>query len=490
MASPSMPLRSFINGKRVRPSPQHLYSLYDAATGTVREKVQSATPGQIRDGVIAASESQERWARDYSPSDRSKVLLRAARILERRAGEVALAETGDTGRTVRETRHEAAGAADCLEYQAGAALTVGGQHVDLSGNRSWGYTRREPIGTTVGIGAWNYPLQSAVWKSAPALAFGNSMVFKPSELTPTTALILADAYSEAGLPDGVFNVILGDGSAGASLVSHEKVDKVSFTGSVETGSKVYTAAAESLKRVTLELGGKSPLIIFDDANIHDAVSTAMVANWLSSGQVCSNGTRVFVHESVLEKFLESLVKRTSRLKIGDPTEEATDLGPMISRGHMEKVMKYIQIGKEEDQADLLCGGEPILQETGGYYLSPAIFSNCNDNMRIVQDEIFGMVMSVLSFRDEGEVVQRANNTAYGLAAGVFTNDLKRAHRVVADLNVATTWINNYNLAPVVLPWGGFKKSGQGSENGLVGVESWTRLKAVYVEMGAIDCPYP
>jgi len=394
----------------------------------------------------------------------------------------------DTGRPIFETRYEAPGAVDCLEYQSGAALTVGGQHIDLSGG-GWGYTKREPIGTTVGIGAWNYPLQSAIWKSAPALAFGNSMIFKPSELTPTNALTLAKIYMEAGLPEGVFNVVLGDGSVGTPLVNHDGVDKVSFTGSVGTGQKVYTSALKSFKKVTLELGGKSPLIIFEDTNIKDAVTAAMVANWYSSGQVCSNGTRVFVHESIHDEFVKQLIDATSKLVIGDPMDKSTQIGPMVAKDHMEKVMNYIDIGKNDDNATLVYGGESILGDTGGYFLSPAIFTDCTDDMRIVKEEVFGMVMSILTFTEEDDVLNRANDTTFGLAAGVFTQDLQRAHRMVHNLEAGTTWINNYNLAPVELPWSGFKNSGLGSENGLAGVESWSRLKTVYVEMGQIESPY-
>jgi len=315
------------------------------------------------------------------------------------------------------------------------------------------------------------------------------MVFKPSELTPTNALTLAEIYMEAGLPEGVFNVVVGDGSVGTPLVNHDGVDKVSFTGSVGTGRKVYTSASESFKKVTLELGGKSPLIIFEDTNMKDAVTAAMVANWYSSGQVCSNGTRVFVHESIHDEFVKQLIDATSKLVIGDPMDKSTQIGPMVAKDHMEKVMNYINIGKNDDNATLVYGGESMLGDTCGYFLSPAIFTDCTDDMRIVKEEVFGMVMSILTFTDEDDVLNRANDTTFGLAAGVFTQDLQRAHRVVHNLQAGTTWINNYNLAPVELPWGGFKNSGLGSENGLAGVESWSRLKSVYVEMGQIESPY-
>ena len=317
------------------------------------------------------------------------------------------------------------------------------------------------------------------------------MVFKPSEETPLTSLLLAESYIEAGVPEGLFNVVLGAGETGAALASHQDVAKVSFTGSVETGTKVYVSAAQDMKRVTLELGGKSPLIVFDDASIDNAVSAAMLANWYSSGQVCSNGTRVFVHKSIEKEFTQQLLERTAKMCIGDPKDPDTDIGPMINEKHLKQVLSYINTGIRQG-ANLLYGGKRIEMQDelkDGFYLSPAIFSNCTDDMVIVKEEIFGMVMSILTFTDEDEVLQRANNTTYGLSAGVFTKDIQRAHRIVHKLKAGTTWINNYNLAPVETPWGGYKKSGIGRENGLAGVESWTQLKSVYVEMGDVFSPY-
>jgi acyl-CoA reductase-like NAD-dependent aldehyde dehydrogenase len=314
------------------------------------------------------------------------------------------------------------------------------------------------------------------------------MVFKPSELTPQTALRLAEIYQDVGIPDGVFNVVLGKGDVGRALVEDRRVKMVSFTGSVPTGRSIYTRAAQDLKRVVLELGGKSPLIIFSDADVEAAVTAAMMSNWLSSGQVCSNGTRVFVHSDIVQVFTERLVERTSRLRIGDPMDADTQIGPMVSKDHMAKVEEYIRIGREEDRARLLYGGKRI-NDKDGYFLEPAIFSECRDDMRIVQEEIFGMVMCILPFDDEDEVLRRTNDTCFGLAAGVFTQDIQRAHRMVARLEAGTTWINNYNVAPAELPWGGFKNSGIGSENGLAGVDSWTKMKSVYVEMNQMQSPY-
>lgn len=483
-------LQSFVNGKAISSSRSPLYQLYNAVNNQEINHFHPCDETQVNAAVESSHQSQKEWAA-LAPSERSQVLRRAAALLRERTTELAQLETLDTGRPIAETKvGDILSATDCLEYYAGVAPAVGGSTIDMPGG-SWSYIRREPIGTTVGIGAWNYPLQSAAWKSGPALAFGNSMVFKPSEETPLTALALAEIYLEAGMPPGVFNVVLGDGNTGSMLVEHPLVGKVSFTGSAETGRKVYASAASQLKKVTMELGGKSPLIIFEDADLEQAVTAAMVANWYSCGQVCSNGTRVFVHESMKDAFLSRLVERTAKMRIGDPFDEDTDIGPMITSTHQAKVKEYIQIGLA-DKATMVYGGEaleldPTLQH--GYFLPPVIFADCTDDMRIVQEEIFGMVMSVLTFTDEEEVIARANATEYGLSAGVFTKDLQRAHRAVAKLQAGTTWINNYNLAPAETPWGGYKQSGIGRENGLAGVDSWTQLKSVYVEMNEIESPY-
>jgi betaine-aldehyde dehydrogenase len=321
------------------------------------------------------------------------------------------------------------------------------------------------------------------------------MIFKPSELTPLTALKLGEIFAEAGLPDGVFNVLVGGREVGKELVRHKKISKVSITGSVPSGKAIMAEGAVTLKKITLELGGKSPLIIFDDAKLDSAVSASLLANFYTQGEVCSNGTRVFVHESIQKAFLEKLLSRTRNLKIGDPMDMATHVGSLISREHFEKVMRYVKLGKEEG-AKLLCGGEiPSWEEKDarfrkGAFIEPTIFSECNDQMTIVKEEIFGPVMSVLSFKSEEEVIERANDTEFGLSAGVFTQDITRAHRVIAEMQAGTCWINNYNITPIEAPFGGYKYSGIGRENSLAAIEHYTQLKSVYVEMGEVDCPYP
>ncbi len=368
-------------------------------------------------------------------------------------------------------------------------FVVAGEHVDL-GSSAFGYTRREPLGIVAGIGAWNYPLQIACWKAAPALACGNAMIFKPAELTPLTAVRLAEVFSQAGLPDGVFNVVHGMAETGRLLTRHKAIRKVSLTGEVGTGRKVMADAAGTLKYVTLELGGKSPLIVFEDAHLDNAVSGALLANFYSAGEVCSNGTRVFVHESVKDAFLEKLVARVEAMVIGDPADSRTQVGALISRAHMDKVLAYIEKGKAEG-ARVLTGGQRVTAGNlaRGFFVAPTVFDGCRDDMTVVREEIFGPVMTVLSFRDEDEVIERANATDFGLAAGVFTRDLARGHRVVAKLEAGTTWINHYNVTPVELPFGGVKQSGLGRENGKAAIEHYTQVKSVYVALADIDAPY-
>ncbi|TSA15497.1 MAG: betaine-aldehyde dehydrogenase, partial [Comamonadaceae bacterium] len=378
--------------------------------------------------------------------------------------------------------------ADCIEYFAGAAAILAGAQYPLK--NAFAYTRREPLGVCVGIGAWNYPLQIACWKSAPALAAGNAMIFKPSELTPVTALKLAEIYLEAGVPPGVFNVLQGRGATGALLTAHPGVAKVSVTGSVPTGKKVMQAAAGTLKRVTLELGGKSPLIVFDDADLEQAVAAAIIGNFYTQGEVCTNGTRVFVQRGLAQRFLARLHERTTLLRVGDPMDPQTEVGALISNAHTAKVMDFIESGIAQG-ATLICGGKrvDVAGFSGGNFVAPTIFSECTDDMRIVQEEIFGPVLSMLVFDDEAEVMVRANATRFGLAAGVFTRDVARAHRVAARLKAGICWINNYNVTPIEMPFGGAGESGIGHENSMLAMEHYTQLKTVYVELGDVACGY-
>ena len=375
--------------------------------------------------------------------------------------------------------------ADVLEYYAGLATAIQGEQVPLR-ESSFFYTRREPLGVVAGIGAWNYPIQIALWKSAPALAAGNAMIFKPSEVTPLTALKLAEIYTEAGLPDGVFNVVQGAGrDIGQWLTEHPVIEKISFTGGVETGKKVMASAAGStLKEVTMELGGKSPLIICEDANLDRAADIAVMANFFSSGQVCTNGTRVFIPHSLKSAFEQAIVERVQRIRIGDPLNADTNFGPLTSFPHMEKVLSYIESGKQQG-AKLLIGGERATDSSlaNGAYVLPTVFTDCTDDMKIVQEEIFGPVMSILAYDTIEETIQRANNTNFGLAAGVVTQDISQAHRLIHQLEAGICWINTWGESPAEMPVGGYKQSGVGRENGISTLNHYTRTKSIQVELG-------
>ena len=423
-----------------------------------------------------------------SGAERGRILMEAVRILRGRNDALAELEVLDTGKPIAEARAvDIATGADVIEYYAGLAPTLHCEHIDLPPT-AFAYTRREPLGVCAGIGAWNYPIQIACWKSGPALACGNAMIFKPAELTPLSALKLAEIYTEAGVPDGVFNVVQGATATGRLLTRHPDIAKVSLTGEAGTGKEVMADAATTLKKVTLELGGKSPLIVFADCDLDNAVSAALNANFYTQGEVCSHGTRVFVEAPIHRAFMDKLVPRVAALKVGDPMAPETQVGALISRAHMDKVMGYIEAGRKSN-AHLVIGGERPAGLANGNFVTPAVFDSCTDDMVFVREEIFGPVMAVLPFAGEDEFVGRANDTDYGLAAGVFTSSLQRAHRVAARLEAGTVWINNYNLTPAEIPFGGYKHSGLGRENGRITVEHYTQLKTVYVEMGDVETTY-
>lgn len=416
---------------------------------------------------------------------RSRILRKAVDILRARNDELAELETLDTGKPLSETRYvDIVTGADVLEYYAGLIPAIEGEQIPLR-ETSFVYTRREPLGVVAGIGAWNYPIQIALWKSAPALAAGNAMIFKPSEVTSLTALKLAEIYTEAGLPAGVFNVLTGSGrEVGQWLTEHPGIEKVSFTGGTITGKKVMaSASSSSLKEVTMELGGKSPLIVFEDAD-HRAADIAVMANFYSSGQVCTNGTRVFVPRMLQARFEAKVLERVKRIRLGDPLDDATNFGPLVSYAHMDSVLGYIEKGRSEG-ARLLIGGARVTDGdyAKGAYVAPTVFTDCRDDMTIVREEIFGPVMSILIYDSEEEVIRRANDTDYGLAAGVVTRDLNRAHRVIHKLEAGICWINTWGESPAEMPVGGYKQSGVGRENGLVTLGHYTRIKSVQLEMG-------
>lgn len=473
----------YINGREVSGNGD-IFTTINPANGEVLAEITAASQQDIDAAVASAHAGQRIW-RGYTPVERSRVLLKAVALLRERNQPLAELETADTGKPIAETSVvDIVTGADVLEYYAGLAVAVEGESIPLR-DSALVYTRREPLGVCAGIGAWNYPIQIALWKSAPALATGNAMIFKPSEVTPLSALELAKIFSEAGLPDGVFNVVQGAGSVGQGLSQHPDIAKVSFTGEVNTGKRVTAdAALANLKSVTMELGGKSPLVVFDDADLERAVDGAMAANFFSSGQVCTNGTRVFVQRSLLPAFEKRLQEKMANIHCGDPTDPAVNFGPLVSEGHCQKVVSYLELGQQEG-ARLLAGGSRMTHGAlaKGCYVEPTVFTDCRDDMRIVQEEIFGPVMSILVFDDEEEVIKRANDTHYGLAAGVFTNSLNRAHRVIHQLEAGICWVNTWGESPAPMPVGGYKQSGLGRENGLETLHHYTRTKSILIEMG-------
>ncbi|MBF21305.1 MAG: betaine-aldehyde dehydrogenase [Marinovum sp.] len=484
MSSTQPTASHFIGGRYVEDKSGSRFDVIYPASGAVIAQIHAGTDQIIEQALGAAQAAQQDWAA-RSGTERGRVLRRAADLIRARNRELSVLETHDTGKPLSETLYaDATSGADALEYFGGLAGNVTGEHIQLG--EDWVYTRREALGICLGIGAWNYPTQIACWKAAPALACGNAMIFKPSETTPLCALKIAEILSEAGLPDGVFNVVQGQGDVGAALLQDPRINKVSLTGSVATGRKVYQSAAVGLKQVTLELGGKSPLIIFEDADLENAVGGAILANFYSSGQICSNGTRVFVHKAIKEAFLDRLSARLEQAVIGDPLDETTNFGPLVSDRQMQIVQGFIAQGISEG-ARLVCGGRRL--ERPGYYLAPTVFADVSDQMTIAREEIFGPVLSILDFDDEGDVVARANNTEYGLSAGVFTRDISRAHRVIGKLQAGSCFINSYNDAPVEAPFGGMKLSGIGRENSKNAIEHYSQLKSVYVRMGDVDAPF-
>ena len=474
----------FIDGKYVEDTAGDPIPVIYPATGEVIATVYSATPAIIEQALASAKRAQAEWA-SWTATDRGRVLRRAADIMRDRNHDLSVLETYDTGKPYQETSvADATSGADALEYFGGLAASITGEHIQLGDD--FVYTRREPLGVCVGIGAWNYPTQIASWKGAPALACGNAMVFKPSETTPLCALKVAGILVEAGAPAGVYNVVQGYGAVGAALIDDARVAKVSLTGSVPTGRKVYAAAAAGIRHVTMELGGKSPIVIFDDADLENAVSGAILGNFYSSGQVCSNGTRVFVQKGIKEAFLSRLSERLKGVKMGDPQDPDVNFGPMVSERQRDIVAGYIAKGIEEG-ARLITGGKVI--DGDGFFIEPTVFADVTDNMTIAKEEIFGPVLSVLDFDTEEEALARANDTEFGLAAGVFTADLTRAHRMVAGFDAGTCYINTYNLAPVEAPFGGSKQSGVGRENSKAAIEHYTQIKGVYVAMGNVEAPF-
>ncbi|CAI6339999.1 unnamed protein product [Periconia digitata] len=494
MSLPLPPRFAYYDGKlQSATTSKSSFQSINPATSEPLADVHATTPAAIDSAIASAQKAFPAWSAT-PPIERARILQKAAALLRERNDELAKIETLDTGKAYSETSTvDVVTGADVLEYFANLVGGGGlnGETAQLRPN-AWVYTTKNALGVCAGIGAWNYPIQIALWKSAPCLAAGNTMVYKPSEFTPLHSTLLAEIYTEAGVPPGVFNVVHGGGDVGAYLTSHPSIAKVSFTGQVSTGQKVAGSAAGNMKYVTMELGGKSACIVLPDADIDQAVDGAMMANFFSTGQVCTNGTRVFIPSSMKSAFEAKLAEKVnSTIRAGDLFSPDTNFGPLVSKPHHEKVLSHIRHGIDVDGATLLCGGTSRLtlpssvpeNYKNGYWVAPTVFTNCTDSMRIVREEIFGPVLSLLTYDSVDEVVTRANATPLGLAAGVFTKDLNLAHSVVARLEAGITWINTWGESPAEMSVGGWKMSGVGVENGRKGIEAWVRNKSTLVEMG-------
>ncbi|MGC6485413.1 MAG: betaine-aldehyde dehydrogenase [Candidatus Puniceispirillales bacterium] len=451
------------------------------ATGEVIGEVEIATQAMIDDAVAKAAAAQRQWAKT-PVIERGQIMIACAHALRAANAELSRLEVEDVGKVYGEAvSADVPSGPDVLEYLGAAVMTYTGTHHQWQD--AMGYTRRVPLGVCAGIGAWNYPAQIALWKASPAIAMGNAFILKPSEMTPLVALRIVEIMEEAGLPKGIMNIIQGDGSVGAALCRHPGIAKISLTGGVETGRLIAAQSAESLKRVTLELGGKAPLILFDDCDLDKAAQAALDANFYTAGEVCSNATRVFVQRGIADEMLARMKALTEAMRVGDPMADDVSMGALISEPHLNKVLGYVEKGVAEG-ARLLTGGNRLHPQgfEGGYFMEPTILADCHDDMTVVREEIFGPVMSVLVFDTEEEAIERANATRYGLGAGLFTRDLARAHRVADQLEAGNIWVNTYNLIPPDMPFGGSKDSGFGRESSAYAFESYSEIRATYIAL--------
>jgi acyl-CoA reductase-like NAD-dependent aldehyde dehydrogenase len=456
------------------------------ATGEPLAAVPDSDAPDVDAAVRAARQTFERgvWRR-MDPSQRERILWRIGELIRRQEDELCLLESKENGKTVREAHGaDVQPAADSFFYYAGWPRKIFGQTIPVDGPYL-SYTLREPVGVVGAIVPWNYPLLLACWKVAPALACGCSVVLKPSELTPLTALRLGELCLEAGVPEGVVNIVSGYGTtAGESLGRHMDVDKISFTGSVRTARALLKASAESnLKRLSLELGGKSPNIVFADADIDAAIGSAFKAIFNNKGEVCSAGSRLLLEARIHDQFVERLVDRARNMKVGDPLDPATDMGSQVSQAQLERILGYIRSGIEE-KAVLRCGGERDTQgaKARGFFVKPTVFTEVRPQMKIAQEEIFGPVLSVLRFDHEQQAVDLANNTVYGLVSAVWTTDIGRAHWIASRIQAGVVWINTYNGFDSAAPFGGYKQSGFGRDLGMHALEQYTQTKTVWIAL--------
>lgn len=472
----------FIDGKFVDGASER--ALYNPSTGKQLCKVTEAGKQHVEQAIKAARKAFDEgpWPR-MTAQERGAYLFKLADKIDEHAEELSELETLNMGKPLRESQYDIADTAACFRYYAGLMGKPLGQALDVPAP-SVTTVVREPIGVCGQIIPWNYPLLMAAWKLAPALAAGNTCVLKPSEYTPLTAVRLAELLQDIELPKGVVNIVLGDGpTAGAPIAESNLVDKIAFTGSVKTGKSVAQAALGNLKKVTLELGGKSPMVVFSDFDLDTAVDYALFAIYCNAGQVCSAGSRMIVEEPVYEKFITRMTERAQQIKVGPGFDADTEMGPLVSETQMKRVLDYIEIGKKEG-AKLVTGGERLKGDrfADGYYINPTIFRDVKEEMRIVQEEIFGPVVVVQKFKTEEEAISLANGTAFGLAGAVFSNDITRAHRVVKAIKAGITWVNGYHSTYNECPWGGYKQSGWGRELGTFGMEAYTEVKQVNVNL--------
>ena len=476
------PGKLFINGRWVDSVSGKAFDTLNPATEKVITSVAEGDSADIDLAVAAAREAFENgpWKKTDA-RDRGRILLKIAGLIERNKDELALLDTLDNGKPINETtKADIPLVIDCFLYYAGWADKIHGETIPVRGD-FFNYTLREPVGVVGQIIPWNFPLLMAAWKIAPALACGNTIVLKPAEQTPLSALRLGEICQEAGLPDGVLNIVTGYGpTAGAALAEHMDVDKIAFTGGSATGRIIMQAASKNLKRISLELGGKSPNIVFADSDVDSAVAGAMTGIFFNQGEVCCAGSRLFIEKSIHEEFIDKLSNKAANMRVGNPEDTGTQMGAQVSKEQFDKILGYIETGKQEG-AKLVTGGERCGER--GYFIKPTIFDAVDNNMRIAKEEIFGPVVSAITFDDVDEVVRQGNLSVYGLAAAVWTKDIKKAHRLARDLKAGTIWINTYNAFDAASPFGGFKQSGFGRELGVHALELYTHVKSVWINLG-------
>jgi aldehyde dehydrogenase (NAD+) len=478
------PGRLLIDGQWTQASKQ--FDTVNPATGEVLTQIAEASAADVDRAVQAARRAFEdrsgSW-RKMSASERGRLIWRLADLLEKNIDEFAELETLDNGKPIFESRYvDMPMVIDVLRYYAGWATKIHGETVNTQ-ETAFTYTLREPVGVVGLIVPWNFPLLLASWKLGPALACGNTIVWKPASLTSLTALRFGELSVEAGLPAGVLNIVTGRSEVGRTIVRHPGIDKIAFTGSTEVGKEIMRSAADSMKRLTLELGGKSPNIVFADSDIDNAVKGAITGIFYGKGEVCNAGSRLFVESKVQDEFLEKLVARAKKMQPADPLDPKTRMGAIVSQEQMQTVLGYIEAGKKEG-AKLIAGGNRVSVDGGkGFFIEPTIFGGVKNEMKIAQEEIFGPVLATLSFDDVDEVVKLANSNPYGLAAAVWTRDVKKAHSVSRQLRAGTVWINTYGLMDASLPFGGYKSSGFGRELGVHAIEHYTEMKTVWLNMG-------